>query len=61
MKGNNTGLKFKNKFGTDNMLSVPFVSINIKREGGNKEQKELEAMMDDVITENKEAFLELAK
>jgi len=27
----------------------------------NKEQKELEAMMDDVITENKEAFLELAK
>ena len=26
-----------------------------------KEQKELENMMDDVITENKEAFLELAK
>jgi len=26
-----------------------------------KEQKELENMMDDVISENKEAFLELAK
>lgn len=26
-----------------------------------KEQKELERMMDDVITDNKEAFLELAK
>ena len=26
-----------------------------------KEQKELENMMDDVITENKEAFLELSK
>lgn len=26
-----------------------------------KEQKELEVMMDEVITENKEAFLELAK
>lgn len=26
-----------------------------------KEQKDLENMMDDIITENKEAFLELAK
>ncbi len=27
----------------------------------NKHQKEIEAMMDDIITQNREAFLELAK
>jgi len=27
----------------------------------NKQQKELEIMMDDIITENREAFIELAK